>query len=142
MRDDKLWARGSHALNWDGMGAAEEGVTYVPVRSRVLSTQRRAATAGVCRAERVEGRLGLDGRWSRVARCVQGGRAMGDGRCWWLKRLAYGAAVGVAFDVVKRFGVGLTLYSSITASRICVQWRESGSAVVVTVVAAGRCSVL
>jgi hypothetical protein len=32
--------------------------------------------------------------------------------------------VGVGFDVVKRFEVGLTLYRY-TASRVCVQWRES-----------------
>lgn len=47
MREDKLWARGSHALDWDGnLGGADEGITYVPLRSgegrrrRVFAVQR------------------------------------------------------------------------------------------------------
>jgi hypothetical protein len=106
MRDDKLWARGSHAPGWDGMFGGRSGRGH-----RLRTGQEKVGDGGCLQGREYRGRLGLDGRRSGVARCVQGGLWMGDGRCWWLKRLGWCAAVGVGFAVVKRFEVGLTLYS-------------------------------
>ena len=85
MRDDKLWARGSHAPSWGGRSGRGH---------RLRTGQEKVGLGGCLQGVEYGGRLGSDGRGSRVARCVQGGRAMGDGRCWWLKRLGYGAASG------------------------------------------------
>ena len=77
MREDKLWARGSHALDWDGnLGGADEGITYVPLRSgegrrrRVFAVQRVSEDGWDWMVEewccKVRAGRTNDGRWAML----------------------------------------------------------------------------
>jgi hypothetical protein len=71
------------AMRWTGMGIWVE-------RTRASHTyrsgQEKVGDGGCLQCREYRRMIRIGRSRSGVARCVQAGRATGDGRCWWLKR--------------------------------------------------------